>query len=341
MTVSVRLFVFIVACLAGVSAVAEGVLHVGNVRTREQTATVPITLQGDVASGVASMNFQLNYDPNAVRVVSVDPGRAARDAGKQVQWHEAAPGRVNVVLSGFNQDTIQSGEIAQLRVEPAESGVRNARLHIGSSTFASTTGDVIPSTGSTGALAFRIREDEDSSEEPEEPAPNAPPPPSPGVPGDPGSGPLAPPRMGGGTGDGESVDEDRAAVPEAVERRLIAARQDAEALRPLLGAPRGSAADDESGADSGGGSARSGLDGSGGFETTTVAAPGAGGLDSTRNTTITPEKKLENADDSGHNKGASGVLEGRTQRFTLTQVMVTALVGVFIVLIIYGIRGTR
>ena len=306
--------VFALALLTLPTAHAEGVLHVGNVRSEESRITVPISLQGDVAEGVASMNFELTYNPESVRIVGVDTGSAARQSGKQIQWHETAPGRLNVVLMGFNQQTVQSGEIAELTVEPLQSEVRNARLHIGNSTFASTNGDPIPSKGSTGTLSWQTRDDgnaDDRSEtsggtrppdatvdDPDVPLPNA-------------LGTAARARNGPIPNTSSP-----ASVPESVERRLMAARQRAEALRPLLGAaPDGAALDDTA-------ESTSEVD-------TEISDRSVERLEnaaenavtdmnypiSANDSSNTPEKNLENVDATGHNNVASSVLERGSSRF--------------------------
>lgn len=319
-----------------VPAGAEGLLHVGSVRARESQAVVPVTLQGDVASGVASLNFQLSYDPNAVRLVAIDAGRAAVDTGKQIQWHETSPGRVNVVLTGFNQQTIQSGEIARLTVEPAQAEVRNARLNISGSTFASTEGDVIPSTGSTGALAWRIREEDDPDQPPAEPIPGAPAPPN--TDPDPLPIPGAPAGIAGMEPPDDPEFSTASSLAASAERRLAAARERAEAIRPLLGASRADANDDSDPSETPAGDTGTVI-----HRAPNLRVMSENGLfapDFPVDSTITPEKKLENTRQRGHNRDSFGVLGDKTTGGFMTAVL--AAVGTLMVVTIVSIiRGHR
>lgn len=333
------LHLFAVTLLAPLPTAADGVLHLGNVRSRENQVTVPITLQGDVSGGVASMNFELSFDPDAVRVVDVDVGSAARQTGKDVQWNETEPGRLSVVVMGLNQQTVQAGEIARLVVEPVQSDLRNARLHIGNSTFASTTGELIPSQGSTGTLTWRIRDDDASDNTPElpgvdpseAPAPETGDTPSPSVP--PGHAIPGVPVADVGP---------PSSVPDSVEQRLLAAREGAEAVRPLLGSPREDATSNVTtgtSADFPNSATESGVaHAEGRLET---VATGSDFPEKVDVTAFTPNKSLEKLQANGHNTLASSVLEKESWFFGVTG-LIAVTVGVLIVILVikFG-KGAR
>jgi hypothetical protein len=236
---------------------------------------------------------------------------------------------MNVVVMGFNQETLQRGEVVQLTVEPI-GGSQGSRIHVANSNFASTAGDLIPSRGSTASVKWDTKDQE--KPETEDPGTDTPDPtPVPTVPDSqpPGSvsGGYAP---SSGTVPSPSAPE----VPESVEQRLSAARKQAESIRPLFGTSR-EAASVQSGdapeivvADAETGSAKSMAREFGGTAVDRVY-PNRGAA-----TTGTPDRKLENADDNGHNTGSLNVLvdSSRGGRFSTLLILsvVSALFVVFV-----------
>ncbi len=138
------------------AVLAEGALRLGQASIAGDTVTIPVTLQGDVGTGVSAIGFELNYDPSVFEPVAAQPGTAATTADKDVQANMTEPGSYRVLMVGFNTNTLTDGEVARItlsRVGDPPSGRSEVRI---SNTSMSTADPVmeIPSTGSTGAIAF-------------------------------------------------------------------------------------------------------------------------------------------------------------------------------------------
>ncbi len=79
---------------------------------------VPVSLTADTADDVAGILFDLTFDPEAYEVVDVFSGDAADQAGKEVQFAAQGMGTVRVLITGFNQNTIETGTVARIYLKP-------------------------------------------------------------------------------------------------------------------------------------------------------------------------------------------------------------------------------
>ncbi len=122
-----------------------GTLQIGTVTVEDDRVIVPVILGGDVGSGVSSLNFRLNYNPEILQPISTEAGAAAADAQKQV-LSSAKEGEYVVVMMGMNQATVQSGEVARIALRQKNNGDGQAwGLNIGTPCLSSSTGEVIES----------------------------------------------------------------------------------------------------------------------------------------------------------------------------------------------------
>ncbi|MBI4557203.1 MAG: hypothetical protein HY706_06430 [Candidatus Hydrogenedentes bacterium] len=157
--------------LTGV-AHAAGILRIGAPTVEGDQVTIPVQLDGEMDNGVASLNFDFNYDPAVLEPVAATPGAAATAANKQVQSNTVTPGDFRVVMMGLNQSTVRAGEIANIVMRKVGTPAGGeANLSIDKTTFASASGVEIPSQGSTGKVRLETGEEETTEEEPAETAP--------------------------------------------------------------------------------------------------------------------------------------------------------------------------
>lgn len=145
-----------------------GTLRIGQPQVDGNQVSVPVLLEGDVADGVASLSFQLNYDPSTVEPQVANPGAAAQSAGKNVTTNVKEPGTYMVVMSGLNSNTIASGEVTSIVLQ-RRSDAASTNISITGTAFASLQGDEIPSRGSTGNISFEMenQEEDETDEEPD------------------------------------------------------------------------------------------------------------------------------------------------------------------------------
>jgi len=92
-------------------------LSLGNPATVEDLLAVPVMLTPGSTASVASLQFDLNCNSVYYTIAEVDVGAAAEAAGKQVMF-DIQGNSVRVIVAGFNQDAIASGEVAVLYLSP-------------------------------------------------------------------------------------------------------------------------------------------------------------------------------------------------------------------------------
>ncbi|MFO7974875.1 MAG: cohesin domain-containing protein [Candidatus Hydrogenedentota bacterium] len=160
-----QISIAIAACMLFISfCVHAGTLRIGEPEVQGDQVTVPVLLEGEVADGVASLSFQLNYDPATVEPQLANPGAAAQSAGKNVTTNVKEPGTYMVVMSGLNTNTVASGEVTNIVLQ-RRSEEASTNISITGTTFASLEGDEIPSRGSTGNISFDTAGDEEEDTE--------------------------------------------------------------------------------------------------------------------------------------------------------------------------------
>lgn len=144
-----------------------GVLRMGNPQLDGEHITIPVLLEGDVGQGVSTMDFQLNYDPGVLEPVAVTQGVASRSAGKQVQANKRGDGEYKIVVVGLNQNTVSSGEVANVIFQRVGSQGGRTDLHITASTLSSAQAEEIPSSGSRASIDLEGGRIVDEEVEPE------------------------------------------------------------------------------------------------------------------------------------------------------------------------------
>jgi hypothetical protein len=114
----------------------------------------PIAIGAD-ASGAASLDFQLRYDPEVFTPVSVGLGPAAMAAGKVVEGNADAPGSYRVLVMGLNQNSLPPGQVAQVVFERnADATATSSQVSLEAPTLADASGAVLPSNGSQQEVVF-------------------------------------------------------------------------------------------------------------------------------------------------------------------------------------------
>jgi hypothetical protein len=84
--------------------------------------SVPILISAPPEHRVAALQFDVEFDPSALTLPSaagVVEGAAAKAAGKQVSFSKTSPGKVRVLVVGFNEEVIANGEVAKINFSMA------------------------------------------------------------------------------------------------------------------------------------------------------------------------------------------------------------------------------
>ena len=75
---------------------------------------VPLAFEQAASENVAAMQFDVLYDAERFGVYEVQAGAAVAQAYKDVIYNEIDEGRMRVIVSGFSQDAITSGELTTI-----------------------------------------------------------------------------------------------------------------------------------------------------------------------------------------------------------------------------------
>jgi hypothetical protein len=103
----------LLAALAGAASAAELVLEQGAVSPGKPAAlNVQLTAGAEAPTG---FQFDLEFDPASLEV-SAEVGPAAKGASKFLQSRMLQPGKLRVLIIGFNQNPIPDGVLAVVRV---------------------------------------------------------------------------------------------------------------------------------------------------------------------------------------------------------------------------------
>lgn len=163
----------LIGCVCGMGLLAlgawAGTLRIVSPVVEDGQILVPVAVQGDVADGVAALDFLLNYDPGVLEPVGVSAGSAAVAAGKQVQGSLTNPGQYVVVMLGMNQSAVRSGEVVNVtlrQVGQPDNG--RSDLSISRTTLASLDAVEIPSEGSSATLSLKAADEDDGDTDGEE-----------------------------------------------------------------------------------------------------------------------------------------------------------------------------
>jgi hypothetical protein len=135
---------------AFVPAAEAGTLVAGDPSVAGSNVIVPVLLQGDVGTGVATLDFTFRYDPAVFEPVGAQAGPAAQSARKDVQSNMINPGEYVVLVFGMNPTTMQQGEVVSVTLRRIETqAASQSHVAIRNTTFSSADGREIPSEGST------------------------------------------------------------------------------------------------------------------------------------------------------------------------------------------------
>lgn len=147
--------------LAGVKQILAATLTIGQGSgTAGATGiTIPISLQSAPGERPSSLQMDVEFDPESLKVVEVIAGHAAMGAGKEVVFNTLSPGKIRFIVAGLNQNMIGDGEVALLRVEvsPSVSG-KDMVLKAVSPLISDPEGKEISASGVDGVVKVSLRE---------------------------------------------------------------------------------------------------------------------------------------------------------------------------------------
>jgi len=121
-------FIVVVAS-AGASGATLG-LDETKVAREEQQVRVPVVLSVGEVESVAGFQFDLRFEPLSMDFVSAETGASAVAGEKSAHANMIRPGRLRVVVAGFNRNSIAEGEVATLVFAIKDAGGEAAALRL-------------------------------------------------------------------------------------------------------------------------------------------------------------------------------------------------------------------
>jgi hypothetical protein len=111
----------VIAGLAEVPAIAAGAATLTVLHDINQTGdyiSIPVAFQEANDEAVAAMQFDVAYDAEYFAVYIVQSGQVVVNSGKEIIYNEIGTGEIRILVTGFNQAEIVSGELAQVVLYP-------------------------------------------------------------------------------------------------------------------------------------------------------------------------------------------------------------------------------
>jgi len=116
-------------------------------------ATLPLVLTPGTNQRVASLQFDLAYDPTLLTPVSISEGPTAIAASKSIILNELGPGNYRIIIAGFNNNQIAAGTVAEFSFSIALSATHTLPVDLSNVLLASTTGSQVPVVVTDGGIA--------------------------------------------------------------------------------------------------------------------------------------------------------------------------------------------
>lgn len=74
-----------------------------------------VLLSASSSEKVSAMQFDIQYAPQLLEVIDIQPGESTITAQKQISYNRLSAGKVRVIIAGFNQNIIPNGSVAVVK----------------------------------------------------------------------------------------------------------------------------------------------------------------------------------------------------------------------------------
>ena len=115
---------------------------------------VPIHIETAAAEPVASLQFDLRFDPQALRFSRAVPGDIAKNADKSTHANLMHRGLVRVIVAGLNRTTMESGLLAQVEFTTNSATLNTTTVHIEGAILSDPYGSSVPVTLSPNTVVL-------------------------------------------------------------------------------------------------------------------------------------------------------------------------------------------
>lgn len=92
--------------------------------------TLAVSLVPGPEEFVGGLQFDVLFDPKVLEFKTVNPGAAAKQSDKDANFNLVAPGKLRVIIAGFNRNVVGEGVVAEAHFNPLRSSRSNAGLRL-------------------------------------------------------------------------------------------------------------------------------------------------------------------------------------------------------------------
>lgn len=92
-------------------AATLGLVQTGKAQPPTGGLNIPVHLDVDTGEAVAGIQFDVIFDPSALRFDRIDAGTSTASAEKSVHSNLLAPGKLRVVIAGLNRNVMAEGPV--------------------------------------------------------------------------------------------------------------------------------------------------------------------------------------------------------------------------------------
>ena len=143
-------FVFILTCSLEAATLTVGVTS-GS--PGDKDILIPVDLSAKPDEAVCSFDFKLNFDTSRLSFKEATLGSKAQGAGKSLSYSKLESNIIRVVVIGFNQKVISSGEVLNLTFDIlASAPIGKAEITISKATVSDPKGRLLTTNTEGGEL---------------------------------------------------------------------------------------------------------------------------------------------------------------------------------------------
>lgn len=95
----------------------------------EGKSEVHVVFEPGPGESVSGLQFEITFDPAHTSIDEIQPGPTSTAGGKMVSFNKVANGRCRVIIAGFNQNVLEKGTLAILRLSHPAAGPNFALLN--------------------------------------------------------------------------------------------------------------------------------------------------------------------------------------------------------------------
>ncbi len=121
------------------------------------TAQLPVHLDTREGDFVASLQFDIHFDPQHLQFRDVETGTAAAQSDKSAHFNQIQPDVIRVVVAGLNRTVITPGTLSLIVFDLVDGAAGTTSLRMDGAILSDPFGTAVPATLSPHTLVLETR----------------------------------------------------------------------------------------------------------------------------------------------------------------------------------------